>query len=126
MGIEPRLDNGIPPGLHRVAEGNSFIGLPGEFELHSAIRREMDLNSSIVFSEDQIRRIDVIDRSLEWIESRHCNCVRYIVSSEIVGVRIFADAFGRDIEFFTFYRSMEAYKNALGNDDTTMVLSPIP
>ena len=39
-------------------------------------------------------------------------------------VRIFADAFGRDIEFFTFYRSMEAYKNALGNDDTTMVLSP--
>ena len=39
-------------------------------------------------------------------------------------VRIFADAFGRDIEFFSFYRSMEAYRNSLGSDDTTMVLSP--
>ena len=39
-------------------------------------------------------------------------------------VRIFAEAFGRDIEFFSFYRSMEAYRNSLGSDDTTMVLSP--
>ncbi len=39
-------------------------------------------------------------------------------------VRIFADAFGRDIDFFTFYRSMLAYREALGGDDTSMVLSP--
>ncbi len=39
-------------------------------------------------------------------------------------VKIFADAFGKDVEFFTFYRSMEAYKKALGDDDTRMVLSP--
>ena len=39
-------------------------------------------------------------------------------------VRIFAEAFGKDIEFFSFYRSMEAYREALGSDDTTMVLSP--
>ena len=39
-------------------------------------------------------------------------------------IKIFADAFGRDIEFFTFYRSMEAYREALGSEDTTMVLSP--
>ena len=39
-------------------------------------------------------------------------------------IRIFADAFGKDLEFFAFYRSMEAYKNALGQGDTTMVLSP--
>ena len=32
-------------------------------------------------------------------------------------------AFGTDPEFFGFYRSMEAYGNALG-DGTTMVLSP--
>jgi len=38
--------------------------------------------------------------------------------------RIFADAFGADPEFFAFYRSMEAYKVALGSGDTTMVLSP--
>ena len=38
--------------------------------------------------------------------------------------RIFAEAFGRDPEFFSFYRSMQAYEAALGTDDTTMVLSP--
>jgi len=39
-------------------------------------------------------------------------------------VRIFAEAFGKDIDFFSFYRSMQAYRAALGHDDTTMVLSP--
>ncbi len=39
-------------------------------------------------------------------------------------IRIFAEAFGKDVEFFAFYRSMEAYREALGSEDTTMVLSP--
>ena len=39
-------------------------------------------------------------------------------------VRIFADAFGQDVEFFTFYRTMQAYRGALNADDTTMVMSP--
>ena len=38
--------------------------------------------------------------------------------------RIFAESFGKDPEFFAFYRSMQAYQEALGGDDTTMVLSP--
>ena len=37
--------------------------------------------------------------------------------------RILGEAFGRDIEFFDFYRSMEAYGEALG-EGTTMVLTP--
>jgi membrane protease subunit HflC len=39
-------------------------------------------------------------------------------------VRIFADAVGRDVEFFTFYRSMQAYRDALADDNTSFVLSP--
>ena len=39
-------------------------------------------------------------------------------------VRIFAEAFGRDINFFTFYRTMQAYREALNATDTTLVLSP--
>ena len=38
--------------------------------------------------------------------------------------RIWAGAFGQDAEFFHFYRSMQAYREALRGDDTTMVLSP--
>ena len=38
--------------------------------------------------------------------------------------RIFADAFQQDPSFFEFYRSMSAYRQALKNSGTTMVLSP--
>lgn len=37
---------------------------------------------------------------------------------------IYAKAFGRDPEFYAFYRSMQAYRKALKNDDTTLILSP--
>ena len=37
---------------------------------------------------------------------------------------IFAEAFGRDPEFFEFYRSLTAYQRALQGENSTMVLSP--
>ena len=39
-------------------------------------------------------------------------------------IRIYADSFGQDAEFFAFYRSMEAYRKSLGQNGTSMVLSP--
>ena len=39
-------------------------------------------------------------------------------------IRIYADSFGKDPEFFSFYRSMEAYQKSLGKTGTSMVLSP--
>lgn len=38
--------------------------------------------------------------------------------------RIFAEAFGRDADFFRFYRSMQAYEQAIKPGDTRMLLSP--
>lgn len=38
--------------------------------------------------------------------------------------RIFAEAFGRDPDFFTFYRSMQAYEKGLQQKDTRMLLKP--
>ncbi len=37
---------------------------------------------------------------------------------------IFAEAFGRDPEFFAFYRSLGAYERALQGDNSTLVISP--
>jgi membrane protease subunit HflC len=37
---------------------------------------------------------------------------------------LFAKGFGRDPQFAAFYRAMQAYEAALGQGDTTMVLSP--
>ena len=38
--------------------------------------------------------------------------------------KIFADAFGRDPQFFSFYRAMQAYETALIGGQTSLVLSP--
>jgi membrane protease subunit HflC len=38
--------------------------------------------------------------------------------------QIFADAFNKDADFFTFYRSMQAYEAALKSNDTRLVLKP--
>jgi modulator of FtsH protease HflC len=37
---------------------------------------------------------------------------------------VFAAAFQKDPEFYSFYRSMQSYAKSLGNDGTTMVLNP--
>ncbi|MEM1313888.1 MAG: SPFH domain-containing protein, partial [Pseudomonadota bacterium] len=38
--------------------------------------------------------------------------------------KIFADAFGRDAEFFAFYRSLSAYETALQGNNSTLVITP--
>jgi membrane protease subunit HflC len=38
--------------------------------------------------------------------------------------RVFAEAFSKDPEFFSFYRSMQAYAKSLGGTATTLVLDP--
>jgi membrane protease subunit HflC len=38
--------------------------------------------------------------------------------------QIFADAYTRDPDFFTFYRSMQAYENGLKPSDTKLLLKP--
>jgi modulator of FtsH protease HflC len=39
-------------------------------------------------------------------------------------VRIYADAFNRDKDFFALYWSLDAYRKSLANGDTTLVLAP--
>ena len=49
-----------------------------------------------------------------------------IMKGEGDGLRnkIFATAFGRDPDFFAFYRAMQAYEKALIGGDTSLILSP--
>lgn len=42
---------------------------------------------------------------------------------DALAVKIFADAYGRDIEFYQLVRTLEAYRKSLG-DGTTVILSP--
>ncbi|MGD0634833.1 MAG: protease modulator HflC [Beijerinckiaceae bacterium] len=38
--------------------------------------------------------------------------------------RLFADAFGQNVKFFTFYRAMESYRHALADSTPMLVLTP--
>jgi membrane protease subunit HflC len=42
---------------------------------------------------------------------------------DALAVKIFGDAYGRDIEFYQLVRTLEAYRNSL-DEDTTVILSP--
>lgn len=39
-------------------------------------------------------------------------------------IKVYADAFNVDTEFYSFLRSMEAYKNTMANPETRLILSP--
>jgi membrane protease subunit HflC len=43
---------------------------------------------------------------------------------DAIATKTYAEAFGRDPEFFKFYRSMQAYRSTMNKDDTSIVLSP--
>jgi membrane protease subunit HflC len=45
-------------------------------------------------------------------------------AADAEATRVYADAFSRDKDFYAFWRSLEAYKQAFGSGGSTMVLSP--
>lgn len=42
---------------------------------------------------------------------------------DFISSKTFADAFGKDPDFFAFYRSMQAYLNSFNKNDTTVILT---
>ena len=46
------------------------------------------------------------------------------VKADKTAIKIYADAFNKDKEFYGFIRSMEAYKNTLADPETRLILSP--
>lgn len=43
---------------------------------------------------------------------------------DALAIKTFAEAFNKDPEFYAFYRPMQAYREALAKEDTTLILSP--
>lgn len=55
--------------------------------------------------------------------AKQAELIRAEADSE--AAKIYADSFGKDPEFFAFYRSMQAYRQSLSNrDNTSIILSP--
>jgi len=45
-------------------------------------------------------------------------------SGDSKSIAIYAEAFGVDEDFYSFYRSMQAYRKSFGENSTSMLLSP--
>jgi membrane protease subunit HflC len=63
------------------------------------------------------------DKELKRIRSEAYRSAQEIRgAADSTATRVYADAYGRDPEFYSFLRTLESYKNAIGQDET-LVLS---
>lgn len=88
--------------------------------------RDREAADEIARGEEAALRVRATaDRTVIELESE-ASKTSEIVRGEADALRnnIFAKAFGQDIEFFEFYRSLAAYRNALRSDNSTLVIAP--
>ncbi len=88
--------------------------------------REREATDERARGREAAQRVTALaDRTYEVILSEARRDAR-IIEGEADAERasIFAKAYGRDQEFFEFYRSLSAYEEALKGENSTMVLSP--
>ena len=88
----------------RVREAKEFRAKGAE--LAQRIRAEADKEKTVILAE--------ATRQSEILKGE----------GESLSIDTYADAFKRDPEFYSFYRSMQAYSKVLGEEGTTMILSP--
>lgn len=86
----------------RVAEGSRAEGDQKAQELRSAADREVTVIKATATQKSDILRGE----------------------GDAERNRILSEAYGRDSEFFSFYRSLQAYEQSMSGENTTMVLSP--
>ena len=80
-------------------------------------RGEGDKQAQIVRAEADRRRTELIAKSL-------ADAQRIRGEGESAAAAIYAAAYNRNPEFYSFYRSLQAYRNALGREGDVLVVSP--
>ena len=80
-------------------------------------RGEGDRESQIVRAEAERRRTELIAKSLS-------DAQRIRGEGDALAAAIYATAYNRNPEFYSFYRSLQAYRSALGKEGDVMVISP--
>jgi modulator of FtsH protease HflC len=80
-------------------------------------RGEGSREAQIVKSEAERKRTELIAESL-------ANAQRIRGEGDATAAATYAAAYNRNPEFYSFYRSLQAYRSALGRDGDVMVISP--
>jgi membrane protease subunit HflC len=88
--------------------------------------REREAADEIARGNEAAQRVRALaDRTVVETQSeadREANVARGEADAE--RNRIFAEAYGADAEFFAFYRSLQAYEQALRGGNSTLVMTP--
>ena len=95
-----------------------FRRMETERQQEAAEKRAEGQRDAVKITSDADRQVAVLVADAE----RQSQIIRGEADGR--AVKIFAEAFGKDEEFFEFYRTMQAYRAALGEDDTRLILSP--
>jgi len=74
--------------------------------------------------ESQIIRSDAERRRTEIIAKANADAQTLRGEGEATAAAIYATAYNRNPEFYSFYRSLQAYRNSLGREGDVMVVSP--
>ncbi|HEU4590673.1 MAG TPA: protease modulator HflC [Steroidobacteraceae bacterium] len=80
-------------------------------------RGEGDRESAIIKSGAERKRVEIIAKS-------NAEAQRIRGEGESTAAGIYAAAYSRNPEFYSFYRSLQAYRTALGREGDVMVISP--
>lgn len=80
-------------------------------------RGEGDKQAQIVRAEADRKRTELIAKSLS-------DAQKIRGEGDATAAAIYAQAYNRNPEFYAFWRSLQAYRNALGRDGDVMVVSP--
>jgi membrane protease subunit HflC len=82
-----------------------------------AQRGEGDRQAQIVRAEAERERTELVARA-------QANAQRIRGEGESAAAAIYAAAYNRNPEFYSFYRSLQAYRTALGNERDVLVVTP--
>ena len=80
-------------------------------------RGEGDRESQIIKSNAERQRTEIIAKA-------NADAQRIRGEGEATAAGIYAGAYTRNPEFYSFYRSMQAYRNSLGREGDVIVISP--
>ncbi|HTU66736.1 MAG TPA: protease modulator HflC [Steroidobacteraceae bacterium] len=80
-------------------------------------RGEGDRESQIIRSEAERKRVEIIAKA-------NADAQRIRGEGESTAATLYAAAYNRNPEFYSFYRSLQAYRNSLGQDRDLIVVSP--
>ena len=102
---------------HEQGAAGEDVGSGPTFDQRRCLPRVLDRESQIVRAEAERRRTELIAKSLS-------DAQRIRGEGDGLAAAIYATAYNKNPEFYAFYRSLQAYRSALGREGDVMVISP--